>query len=155
MSIPEQVNENGYTIIENIFTKDEISHILEIIDTQKESNQNFRKSHDLFAVRSFLQEFPELKNYLLNDKIKKILSGFGDHYKLIKSIYFDKPPKANWIVNWHQDLTISVKEKQIVEGFSNWLPKENYFSVQPPLQYLDNIITIRIHLDDCTKENGA
>ncbi|HEX2629378.1 MAG TPA: phytanoyl-CoA dioxygenase family protein, partial [Chitinophagaceae bacterium] len=42
-----------------------------------------------------------------------------------------------------------------VDGFQSWTVKQNQFAVQPPLEYLEDNFTIRIHLDDTTKENGA
>ncbi len=33
--------------------------------------------------------------------------------------------------------------------------KQNQFAVQPPLEILQNIVTVRIHLDDTDENNGA
>lgn len=155
MTIKEEVLANGFITLENIFSDQEVKNILQVIENKRTANKNFKINNDLFAVRCFLNELPEVKDILMNGNIKRLLSQFGDGYKIVKSIYFDKPIRANWVVNWHQDLTISVREKSLTDGFINWLPKESYFSVQPPKSYLDNILTIRIHLDDCNKSNGA
>lgn len=154
-SFYQDLQNNGFSIIPNVFDSAEIENILGIIEKEKKNNPNFRKNKDLFAIRTFLKEISALQNLVLNDNIRNLLNHFGEDYQLIKSIYFDKPPKANWLVAWHQDLTISIQEKVETQGFKNWLKKENYFSVEPPQKYLDNIITFRIHLDDCSKENGA
>lgn len=74
---------------------------------------------------------------------------------VVKSIYFDKPEKSNWYVSYHQDLTISVDKKLDLQGFGPWTTKQNQFAVQPPIDYLKNIFTIRIHLDDTDEHNGA
>lgn len=153
--IQQDVLDNGFAIAKDIFTEKEVSEIIQFIDNQKETNNNFKFNNDLFAIRCVLNELPDLKNMIVNDRLKALIESFGKDYFIVKSIYFDKPIKANWVVNWHQDLTISVKNKTEMDGFTHWLPKENYFSVQPPQSYLENILTIRIHLDDCTKENGA
>lgn len=76
-------------------------------------------------------------------------------YFVVKSIYFDKPESSNWYVSYHQDLTISVDNKVAREGFIRWTTKYNQFAVQPPVEYLENIFTIRIHLDDTNENNGA
>jgi ectoine hydroxylase-related dioxygenase (phytanoyl-CoA dioxygenase family) len=80
---------------------------------------------------------------------------FGDKYFTVKSIYFDKPQSSNWYVSYHQDLTISVDKKVEVDGFGFWTTKHNQFSVQPTLDILQNIVTIRIHLDYTDENNGA
>ena len=39
--------------------------------------------------------------------------------------------------------------------YINWTYKKGQYGVQPPLNILENTITVRIHLDDTTKHNGA
>jgi len=150
------ITENGFTVINNIFLHEEIDkiiHVLENIDTSKET---FRKSEDLFAIRQFLKEIPEVKDLIFNDNIKTIVKEiFGEKYFAVKSIYFDKPEKSNWYVAYHQDLTISVDKKVDLQNFGPWTTKQNQFAVQPPLDILENIYTIRIHLDDTNENNGA
>lgn len=34
-----------------------------------------------------------------------------------RALLFDKLPRANWLVGWHQDLTIAVRERIEMEGF--------------------------------------
>ncbi|HTF80204.1 MAG TPA: phytanoyl-CoA dioxygenase family protein, partial [Cytophagales bacterium] len=58
-------------------------------------------------------------------------------------------------VSYHQDLTISVLEKRDVAGFGPWTVKQQHYAVQPPLSLLQDNFTIRIHLDDTEKFNGA
>ena len=74
---------------------------------------------------------------------------------MVKSIYFDKPSSSNWYVSYHQDLTISVNKKIELANFGPWTVKQNQYAVQPPVDYLENIITLRIHLDETTESNGA
>ena len=50
---------------------------------------------------------------------------------------------------------ISVNKKIEIEGYGPWTAKQNQFAVQPPIGVLENIFTIRIHLDDTDKNNGA
>lgn len=146
----------GFAVINNMFSQKEledISHVLHNIDTSKE---NFRKSEDLFAIRQFLKEVPEIKDLIFNGNIQKIIKEiFGEKYFVVKSIYFDKPETSNWYVAYHQDLTISVDKKLELDNFGPWTTKQNQFAVQPPLNILENIYTIRIHLDDTDENNGA
>lgn len=148
--------EYGFAVINNVFSKqelEEINTVLQSIDTSKE---NFRKSEDLFAIRQFLKEVPEIKDLIFNENIRKVVKEiFGEKYFVVKSIYFDKPETSNWYVAYHQDLTISVDKKLELPGFGPWTTKQNQFAVQPPVNVLENIYTIRIHLDDTDENNGA
>ncbi len=150
------ITESGYTIINRIFSDEEIEHISKVIQNADTSNETFRKSENLFAIRQFLKEIPDAVNLIFNENIKKVIKEiFGDRYFVVKSIYFDKPEKSNWYVAYHQDLTVSVDQKVELPDFGPWTTKQNQFAVQPPLHILENIFTIRIHLDDTDEHNGA
>ncbi|KAA0127027.1 phytanoyl-CoA dioxygenase family protein [Chryseobacterium sp. SN22] len=150
------IEENGFTVINHIFSDAEIQRISGVIRNTDPSRETFRKSEDLFAIRQFLKEIPEVKDLIFNEKMKTVISEiFGDRYFVVKSIYFDKPETSNWYVAYHQDLTISVDQKMQLEGFGPWTTKQNQFAVQPPQDILENIYTIRIHLDNTDENNGA
>ncbi|WP_276878177.1 phytanoyl-CoA dioxygenase family protein [Chryseobacterium joostei] len=150
------IQEYGFSIIDNVFSDDEVEKIIAVLNGIDTSRENFRKSEDLFAIRQFLKEIPEIKDLIFNDNIQRIITEiFGEKYFVVKSIYFDKPETSNWYVAYHQDLTISVDKKLELSNFGPWTTKQNQFAVQPPLNILENIYTIRIHLDDTDENNGA
>jgi ectoine hydroxylase-related dioxygenase (phytanoyl-CoA dioxygenase family) len=152
----ENIAKNGFTVLADIYTADEIDAILKNISRADQSNPTFRKTEDLFAIRQFLKEVPDVKPLVLNKKLKEcIASLFGNSYFIVKSIYFDKPPQSNWFVAWHQDLTISVDKKIDLPGYGPWTTKLNQFAVQPPVDILKDNFTVRIHLDDTDEGNGA
>ncbi|AWG21904.1 phytanoyl-CoA dioxygenase [Flavobacterium faecale] len=159
MSQIEELNLQGFIIINDVYSDNEIAELISVIEKNsllKSEKSTFRKSEDLFAIRQFLIEVPEILDTILNEKLKKIIKlNFGEDYFITKSIYFDKPELSNWFVAYHQDLTISVNKKIELDDFINWTTKQNQFAVQPPKKILDRNFTIRIHLDKTTKENGA
>lgn len=151
----ETLTKKGFTIVENIYTVDELYAIEQLINAADTSKDTFRKSENLFAIRQFLKEIPET-NILFNGNLKKLIREVvGGNYFIVKSIYFDKPQSSNWYVSYHQDLTISVDKKTPIDGYGPWTVKQNQFAVQPPIDILENITTIRIHLDDTDENNGA
>jgi ectoine hydroxylase-related dioxygenase (phytanoyl-CoA dioxygenase family) len=75
--------------------------------------------------------------------------------KLVKAIYFNKTQDNNWLVGWHQDKTIALQEKIPTPGYINWTKKQGVIHVQPPLEIMENILTLRIHLDRTDLNNGA
>ncbi len=159
MNRVNQINNEGFSIINNVYNQTEIEKLILLIEdvTENDSeNATFRKSQDLFAIRQFHKEIPETLDFIFNENLKEIIeSNFGKGYFITKSIYFDKPEKSNWFVAYHQDLTISVDRKIDVEHFENWTLKQNQFAVQPPTEILEDNFTIRIHIDKTTKDNGA
>src|SRR5258708_454393 len=73
----------------------------------------------------------------------------------VRAIYFDKSPDANWLVSWHQDLTLALRARVEVPGFGPWSIKDGVPHVQPPIEFLQQMLTIRLHLDDADESNGA
>jgi ectoine hydroxylase-related dioxygenase (phytanoyl-CoA dioxygenase family) len=152
----DQINTNGFTVIENAFSDKQILQLCEKIENANGSGDTFRRSSDLFAIRQFLKEVPDINPLIFNDTFKNLLTQlFGAEYFVVKSIYFDKPEQSNWFVPYHQDLTISVDKKIELDGFIKWTVKQDQFAVQPPLSILEKIFTVRIHLDDTGESNGA
>lgn len=152
----QELLENGFSIVKDIYSSDEINRILSVIDQADTSRDTFRKTNDLFAIRQFLKEIPAVVDLVFTDKLRTLIKEvMGDNCFVVKSIYFDKPETSNWYVAYHQDLTISVDKKSELENFGPWTTKQNQFAVQPPVEILENITTIRIHLDDTDENNGA
>jgi hypothetical protein len=106
--------------------------------------------------RDVAEVFPEVgflsREPVFVDAASEIL---GSPAFCVRTLYFDKTADANWKVAWHQDLTIRVAERRDIDGFGPWSRKDGIDHVQPPTDILERMITLRLHLDDCTSENGA
>jgi hypothetical protein len=151
-----EIAQNGFTIIDDIYTLQEVDSMIKLIESVNTDSPTFRVSNDLFAIRQFLKGVPNVCTLLFSDKLKQIINNlYGAGYFAVKSIYFDKPGLSNWFVAYHQNLTISVDHKINVPGYAPWTVKHNQFAVQPPLDILQRNFTIRIHLDDTNEDNGA
>jgi hypothetical protein len=72
----------------------------------------------------------------------------------VRVLRFDKNPQANWAVPWHQDRTIAVSERATVPGFDVWSRKGGIDHVEPPEEFLRDMVALRLHLDDCDEDNG-
>lgn len=156
MKQTDDLSLNGFAIVNDVYTKKEVESILVHINQANSNKDTFRKSGDLFAIRQFLKEVPSAIEKIFNTNLKTILKEIlGNHHFVVKSIYFDKPQTSNWYVSYHQDLTISVDKKVSLNGFDLWTAKQSQFAVQPPLDILQSIVTVRIHLDNTDENNGA
>lgn len=74
---------------------------------------------------------------------------------LVRAIFFDKTPSANWGVVWHQDKTIAVDRRMDIHGWGPWTVKDGQHHVQPDISMLEAMVTFRIHLDPADEENGC
>jgi hypothetical protein len=73
----------------------------------------------------------------------------------VQCTLFGKSPVKNWLVSLHQDLSIAVASRVDDPELSGWSEKEGQLYVQPPASVLERLVAVRVHLDDCTAENGA
>ncbi len=99
-----------------------------------------------------LAEVMSLARTLLTDLVRPYLPGVPVP---VRGIYFDKRPGTNWLVAWHQDLTLALKERSEVPGWGPWSVKDGVPHVQPPVECLEQMLTVRLHLDDADADNGA
>lgn len=152
-----QLNKEGYSIVPDVYSESELAKISKVIAEKELNSDSIMKSKDLFAIRQLLNEIPELNELIFNEKLRELITSFQaeSNFFLSKAIYFDKPADSNWFVAFHQDLTINVSNRKEIEGFINWTTKRGQLGVQPPTDYLNRTMTIRIHLDDTDETNGG
>ena len=108
------------------------------------------------GVRDLLNRSAAVRDFASSARVLAVVRKvLGESAKPVRGIFFDKTPQANWKVPWHQDLTIAVREKIDTEGFTAWSEKDGITHVQPPLEILQKMLTLRLHLDDADESNGA
>ena len=73
----------------------------------------------------------------------------------VRAILFDKTAKNNWQVAWHQDKTIAVSARRDVQDWGPWSIKEGCHHVQPSLDVLNAMVTLRINIDAANQHNGC
>jgi ectoine hydroxylase-related dioxygenase (phytanoyl-CoA dioxygenase family) len=108
------------------------------------------------GMRGLAQKMPCVRRLSESRTVRAVVeSVLGSGSKLVRSILFSKSEERNWQVAWHQDLSIAVRELQEVEGFTSWSFKDGVPHVQPPIAVLQQMLTVRIHLDPADESNGA
>lgn len=104
------------------------------------------------GIRDLLRKSELVRECLAADWLQSLVpSG----HTCVRGILFDKTPGANWLVAWHQDLTICVQAKHEAVGYGPWSVKHGVPHVQPPMALLEQMLTLRIHLDETRAANGA
>lgn len=148
------LEKDGFQILKNSINEKIISHLIEDLSKIKLSETKNRKN--IYGVRNLLNLSPKVREFAESQTVREIVEKYlGEKAKMVRAIYFDKIPEANWKVPWHQDLTIAVFEKIENEGFTAWTKKSEIQHVQPPIEILENMLTLRFHLDDADESNGA
>lgn len=108
------------------------------------------------GVRGLATKVPSVATLARSENVRSLVEPIlGPHARLVRSILFNKSSDANWQVAWHQDLAIAVTSQEDVEGYSCWSVKEGVVHVQPPVHFLEQMLSVRLHLDPADKANGA
>jgi ectoine hydroxylase-related dioxygenase (phytanoyl-CoA dioxygenase family) len=71
-----------------------------------------------------------------------------------RATLFDKSPRSNWLIAWHQDTTLPLQTKLDLTGWGPWSVKEGIHYAHAPAVSLSQVLALRIHLDDSTAWNG-
>ena len=90
-------------------------------------------------------------------EIRMDLSARGvlpDGAKAIQAISFDKTPQTNWKVTWHQDLMFPFARSVTQPGFELPSKKDGIDYARPPREVLEEMLAVRLHVDDCDASNG-
>jgi ectoine hydroxylase-related dioxygenase (phytanoyl-CoA dioxygenase family) len=154
-SIRDGVEKNGFATRRDIASPTEIAEIVAAISRMNE-HPGFRKRLGVFAVRNLLEECPEIRKLAGSQAVRRLIEAvLGAECFPVRGILFDKVPDANWKVPWHQDVTIAVQKKIEADGFGPWSTKTDVLHVQPPAAVLNEMLSLRLHLDPCGEENGA
>jgi hypothetical protein len=108
--IAAEVKALGFSTIEAILNESEIANLLEQMPQVRAGMRNLLTLPFVFdlAQNARLLQF--------------IYSVLGQNAFPFKATFFDKNPEANWLVPWHQDLTIPV-DRQIDRP--GWGPHQN------------------------------
>lgn len=103
-----------------------------------------------------LQGDPELADVLGSGGVigRIAIARQGPEARPVRAILFDKSPQTNWGLGWHQDRTIVVRARRDVPGFGPWTVKRGMLHVAPPIELLERMLTIRVHLDDVPADNA-
>jgi ectoine hydroxylase-related dioxygenase (phytanoyl-CoA dioxygenase family) len=138
-----------------VFGKLEIEHLINSISDIADE-RGVRSRGGVYAIRDLLQLSPVFRELACSVKVRKIVEeSLQNSASPVRATLFDKTAGANWLVPWHQDLTICVSARLDVPGYGPWTMKAGVWHVQPPASILDRMLSVRIHLDDCSESNGA
>jgi ectoine hydroxylase-related dioxygenase (phytanoyl-CoA dioxygenase family) len=71
-----------------------------------------------------------------------------------RATLFDKSPRSNWSVVWHQDTALPLQTRFERDGWRPWSVKNGVTYAHAPTAALEHVVALRVHLDDSTAANG-
>jgi len=152
---------DGFAILESVFAADECRILASQIELSlaacpDEKTALRRANGVIYGARNLTSVYPPVARVWQRQRLVDILEEtLGPGFGLVRALYFDKPPASNWSLPWHQDLTIAVKDHSLAsDQFRNRTMKGGVPHVEASDDILRGMLTLRIHLDEVTDENG-
>ncbi|AFE07716.1 hypothetical protein COCOR_07749 [Corallococcus coralloides DSM 2259] len=150
--LPARIEREGFAILPRGITPATADALLQALRPVKEEASTAQRRG---GVRNLLENVPAVRELARSGPVREAAGSIlGPHCFAVRGLLFDKTPDANWKVIWHQDLTVAVRERRDVPGFGPWSEKAGVPCVQPPTSVLEDMVAVRVHLDDCGEDNG-
>jgi ectoine hydroxylase-related dioxygenase (phytanoyl-CoA dioxygenase family) len=136
---------NGFVIIPQVFSSLECDRIADKLNYL---------GKDLAGTRNLISQTwcQELAISILQNQILSTL--IASDLVAVQCSYFQKSPTRNWLVPLHQDLSIPVAKRVEDPILSGWSEKEGTLYVQPPVEFLEQLTAVRLHIDRCEINDG-
>ena len=158
---PEQrhhVAEQGYAVVPDVLSPAAVAQLIALTERARTTAQaeSVRNSSGTYGLRNLVDVIPEVADLAAAACVRSVVDPIlGSGAFMVRATLFDKTPGANWGVFWHQDLSIAVRQKHELPGYSAWTRKAGVPCVQPPVSIMRQMLAVRLHLDDCHSGCGA
>jgi ectoine hydroxylase-related dioxygenase (phytanoyl-CoA dioxygenase family) len=143
----QTVGEKGFTIIPDVVATEDLLGLVEGLNQADltRSRAGVRHAMKLAPVNAVAR-----KAGLLGIA-REIL---GSEAFPFRATLFDKSPTSNWLVVWHQDTALPLRERRETPGWGPWSVKDGVNYAHAPASALSQVLALRVHLDDSTADNG-
>jgi hypothetical protein len=85
---------------------------------------------------------------------ERLAAFLPSNYAAVQCSLFAKSSDWNWLVALHQDLSVPVAARCDGDDLAGWSVKDGIHYVQPPVALLEQLVAVRVHLDDCAENDG-
>ena len=158
-SAPSSLRNDGFYVVPTALSPEQTDTLLHEIETSiaSDSSASIRSSRGtVYAARNLIDSLDQLIPLIqATELIDHLTSAIGDQAGLVRVLYFDKPSDRSWSLPYHKDLTIAVEDNSLpTETFCKPTRKSGVDHVEASQAILENMVTLRIHLDTVTAANG-
>lgn len=151
----ERLQSEGVDLWRGVFSAKESQQIGQELDECLARSGGMKSRGVVFAARNLLDVYPPSQTLWQRPPLTERLAAvLGPDFGLVRGLYFDKPPERTWSLPWHKDMTIAVRCHRPSQKLCKPTVKEGVPHVEASADILKSMLTLRIHLDDVTTENG-
>ena len=145
--IAYQTRNPGFRISEGVLSAEECETIVSSLSNSKVSKGRAGARH-LMCVSEVARVASDTR--LLEVARREL----GTEPFPFRATLFEKSGKANWLVVWHQDTALPLRERFDAPGWGPWSEKAGVPYAHAPASALSRVVALRIHLDASTTDNG-
>jgi hypothetical protein len=154
-----QLDRDGYCFLRQsqlgLPVESLLAHITSILTSATgDSSILAGSSGPAYGARNVLRLWAEVTSLVRGNLADAVLRVLGNEAAIVRGLYFDKPPGHSWALPWHRDYTIAVKEHRPSTRFTKPTVKSGVPHYEAPEELLQSMLTLRIHLDAMTPDNG-
>jgi hypothetical protein len=147
MAWRDTIEENGFAMLPAVFSPEQMDCLLYEIDrlAPRRNRAGVRHALRLDPVASIAGHAP----------LAEIAGGvLGTRSFPFRATLFEKSRASNWLVVWHQDTALPLRERVEVPGWGPWSLKERIDYAHAPAGTLSQVLTLSIQLDESNADNG-
>jgi hypothetical protein len=139
--------DEGHRIVEGVFTRSEMEPLVGELSTADLERTKAGGRH--------LLRLPVVGRLATDARLLELARRFlGPHAVPFKATLFDKSSRANWLVSWHQDTALPLRRRVDSDEWGPWSTKAGLLCSHAPTWALEEVIALRVSLDDSSAENG-
>jgi hypothetical protein len=138
---------SGFSIHPNVFTPARMNELVDVLDRAELARTKAGARH--------VMRVAEVRALADDEAMLAIACQYlGPSAFPFRATLFDKSLTANWLVAWHQDTALPLRERHEVSGWGPWTLKGDVLHAVAPASALEQVVALRVHLDDSTLDNG-
>src|ERR1700704_320250 len=111
------VEKDGFAIVPDVLDAEEVSNVLHNL-----SEAQLRRSRA--GIRHLLSDTSILALAMDPRLLRLASESLSNKAIPFRATLFDKSPDANWMVTWHQDTALPLRNRADVSGWGPWSVKE-------------------------------
>ena len=145
-NVPSHIT-SGFGIFPSVLDRSEVVRIIESLEGETIARSRAGARH--------LVQHPIVNRIAHDPRLVTIASRcLGSSAIPFRATLFDKSPDNNWLVVWHQDTALPLRERRDVSGWGPWSVKAGIKYAHAPAAALSRVIALRLHIDDSGSDNG-
>lgn len=138
---------NGFEVVPSVLDQSEAPNVAS--ELQHSTLERSR------AGARHLMHVPLVRQLARDSRLVTIAARFvGSEAVPFRATLFDKSSANNWLVVWHQDTALPLRERRDVPGWGPWSIKAGITYAHAPATALSRVVALRLHIDDSDTDNG-